>query len=86
MVELFVQFPANLYMHDIIMCLFMISRSELWAITEENADMTQIFFPATSVGVLLRTNRQKITEYSFCGKNCLFKISFNFLILFVIET
>jgi len=44
MVELFVQFPAAFYMYDIIICLFMISGSELCAITEENANMTQIFF------------------------------------------
>jgi len=53
--ELFVQYSNDFHMYDVILCLFLISGLELWPVTEENANMTQMFH-ATSVGVLLHSN------------------------------
>lgn len=41
-------------MHDILFCLILISRLELWRVTEENA--------APSVGGLLHPNSEKMTD------------------------
>ncbi len=43
---------------DIILCIILISRLKLWPVTEEHANITQMF-SATSVGVLLHPNSDR---------------------------
>ncbi len=61
---LFVQFSAYFHMQDIILCLILISRLELWPETEEHANMS-LMFSAASVFYYIQTATE---NDRFCGE------------------
>lgn len=54
---------------DITSCLILISKLELWLVTEENANMSQMF-SATSVGILLHPSFSPEAEIIFKMQGC----------------